>query len=158
MKVLVQRVSEARVTVGDETTGRIGRGVVVLLGVERGDDERRAGWYARRLAALRLFPGETGDPWQRSLLEVGGAALVVSQFTLAARTRKGRRPSFDPAAEPGQARALYEFFARTLEQEGIPVARGRFGAMMRVHLVNDGPVTFLLDGPGQAPARGSGRD
>ncbi|GAB4370568.1 MAG: D-aminoacyl-tRNA deacylase [Acidobacteriota bacterium] len=153
MKVLVQRVSRAQVTVADEVVGSIGRGVVVLLGVERGDDERLAVWYARRLAVLRLFPAADGTPWSRSLVDVGGGALVVSQFTLAARTRKGRRPSFDRAADPPVAESLYERFAAELEQLGVAVARGRFGAMMQVELVNDGPVTFLLDGPSPGDAK-----
>lgn len=146
MKVLVQRVSEASVTVEGATIGRIARGVLVLLGVERGDDEALATWYARRLAALRLFPDESGL-WQRTLGDVGGAVLVVSQFTLAARTRKGRRPSFDDAAEPEMARRLYELFLAVLADEGLATERGRFGALMSVALVNDGPVTFLLEGP-----------
>jgi len=147
LKILVQRVSRARVSVGEETVGRIGRGVVVFVGVERGDDHRLAEWYARRLAVLRLFPDDDGGPWRKALPEVGGQALVVSQFTLAARTRRGRRPSFDPAEEPERAQELYEAFAARLALEGVPVERGRFGARMEVHLVNDGPVTFLLEGP-----------
>ncbi len=152
MKVLVQRVSRAEVRVDDEVTGRIGRGVVVLLGVETSDDDALARWYAARLASMKLFPDEEGSSlWRRTLGEVGGGVLVVSQFTLAARTRKGRRPSFDPAAPPEQAEALYEVFVGSLEEQGLATARGRFGAMMQVELVNEGPVTFLLDGPASAP-------
>lgn len=152
MKVLVQRVSRAEVRVAGEVVGEIGLGVLVLLGVERSDDERLARWYAGRLASMRLFPDEEGGSlWRRTLRDVGGAALVVSQFTLAARTRKGRRPSFDPAAPPEQGAALYEVFVGALEKEGLPTARGRFGSMMQVELVNEGPVTFLLDGPASAP-------
>lgn len=125
----------------------IGRGVVILLGIERGDRPEQADWYARRVAAMRLFPGPDGTEWVSGLGEVGGAALVVSQFTLAARTRKGRRPSFDPAAPPEEAVPLYRRFVETLRGEGIPVEEGRFRTMMEVELVNDGPVTFLLDGP-----------
>lgn len=149
MKVLVQRVSRAQVLVEGEVVGSVGRGVVVLLGVERGDDEKRARWYADRLATLKLFPDPEAGLWRKTLAEVGGAALVVSQFTLAARTRKGRRPSFDPAAEPAEAERIYEIFVEQLERAGLETARGRFGAMMQVELVNDGPVTFLLDGPAE---------
>jgi D-tyrosyl-tRNA(Tyr) deacylase len=146
VKVLIQRVSRARVAVGGETVGEIGRGVVALVGVETGDEASLAAWYARRLASMKLFPGD-GKLWQHTLAEVEGGVLAVSQFTLAARTRKGRRPSFDPAAPPEQAERLYEVFVAELEAAGIPAARGRFGAMMEVELVNEGPVTFLLDGP-----------
>ena len=149
MKVLIQRVSRARVDVDGKTVGEIGRGVVALVGVETGDDAPLAAWYAQRLAAMKLFPG--GDKlWQRTLAEVEGCVLAVSQFTLAARTRKGRRPSFDPAAPPEQAERLYEVFVTELEAAGIPTARGRFGAMMQVELVNEGPVTFMLDGPARS--------
>lgn len=147
MKVLVQRVSRAAVRVADAEVGAIGRGVLVLLGIESGDDRAHAEWYARRLAGMRLFAADDGGLWQRTLAEVGGAVLVVSQFTLAARTRKGRRPSFDDALPPQEALPLYQAFIATLRAEGLPVAEGRFGAMMAVELVNDGPVTFLLDGP-----------
>ena len=147
MKVLVQRVSRAEVRVDGETKASIAGGVLVLLGVERSDNEDHARWYARRLTTLKFFASPTGEPWRRSLAEVGGAVLLVSQFTLPARTRKGRRPSFDPAAPPEQGRRLYEVFAEALEAEGVEVATGVFGAMMQVELVNEGPVTFLLDGP-----------
>ncbi|RMG44792.1 MAG: D-tyrosyl-tRNA(Tyr) deacylase [Acidobacteria bacterium] len=148
MKVLVQRVLRASVRVGGEEVGSIGRGLLVFLGVESGDDERTADWYARRVAAMKWFPDESGGLWRKTVGEVGGAALVVSQFTLAARTRKGRRPSFDPAAPPERAEALYRRFLGTLRSAGVPTSEGRFGARMEVELVNDGPVTFLLDGPG----------
>lgn len=147
VKVLVQRVARAAVAVGGETVSAIGPGALVLLGVERGDSAELAGWYARRLAAMKLFPAD-GILWARTLAETGGAVLVVSQFTLAARTRKGRRPSFDPAAPPELAVPLCAAFVQALRGEGLRVEEGRFGAMMQVELVNDGPVTFLLDGPG----------
>lgn len=147
MKVLLQRVTRARVLVGEEVVGAIGRGVVVLLGIERGDEAGTTRWYARKLATMRLFPGPDGKLWERTLGEVEGGVLVVSQFTLAARTRKGRRPSFDRAEDPGVAQQLYEVFCAEIEAEGLTVAQGRFGAMMQVELVNDGPVTLLLDGP-----------
>jgi len=147
MKVLLQRVSRAEVRVEGRTVGAIGRGALVFLGVERGDAEQQARWYARRLSLLKLFSDPAQGPWRRTLAEVDGAALVVSQFTLPARTRKGRRPSFDDAAPPERARILYELFIETLRGEGLPVEEGAFGEMMQVELVNDGPVTFLLDGP-----------
>jgi len=148
MKVLVQRVLRAEVRVEGELTGRIGRGLLVFVGVERTDDEPLARWYARRLLALKLFEDEEGGLWRRSVAEAGGGVLAVSQFTLAARTRKGRRPSFDPAAPPERARELYRAFVDEVAAAGVPVAEGRFGARMEVELVNDGPVTFLIDGPG----------
>ncbi len=147
MKVLLQRVRRAAVRVDGATIGSIGAGAVVFLGVERRDDDDLARWYARRLAGFKLFPGPDGRPWTLTLGEARGAALVVSQFTLAARTRKGRRPSFDPAAEPERAEALYEIFLREARDQGLEVVPGRFGAMMEIELVNAGPVTFLLDGP-----------
>jgi len=147
VKVLVQRVTRASVAVEGEVVAAIGTGALVLLGVERDDTPERAGCYARRLASMKLLPGD-GVLWSRTLAEVGGAVLVVSQFTLAARTRKGRRPSFDPAAPPEIAVPLCTAFVETLREGGLRVEEGRFGAMMQVELVNDGPVTFLLDGPG----------
>jgi D-tyrosyl-tRNA(Tyr) deacylase len=151
MKVLLQRVSRAEVRVGGEVVSSIGRGLLVFLGVERGDSEANADWYAARTAVLRLFPSDE-RPLERSVEEIGGEILVVSQFTLAARTRKGRRPSFDPAAEPALAEALYERFASSLRRRGLSVATGSFGATMQVELVNEGPVTFLLEGP-EVPRR-----
>jgi D-tyrosyl-tRNA(Tyr) deacylase len=146
VKVLVQRVSRAQVVVDGDPVGRIGRGVVALIGVETTDDEALARWYAQRLASMKLFP-EAEKLWQRTLGEVEGAVLAVSQFTLAARTRKGRRPSFDPAAPPEQGERIYRVFVEELQAAGLETAEGRFGALMQVELVNDGPVTFLLDGP-----------
>ncbi len=147
MRVLVQRVSRAAVRVDGREVASIGRGLIVLLGVETTDDAALAEWYARRLLRLKLFEGSDGRPWSRSVTDAGGAVVVVSQFTLPARTRKGLRPSFDPAAPPELARDLYERFAGEIEAAGVPVGRGEFGARMDVELVNDGPVTFLLDGP-----------
>jgi D-aminoacyl-tRNA deacylase len=142
MIAAIQRVSRAEVRVDAEIVGKIGLGLVVLLGVERGDGTADAGALARKLAALRIFPGRT--PMDRSVKEVGGACLVVSQFTLAGSTRKGNRPSFDRAEDPALAQTLYEHFAEQVRQESIPVATGRFAAHMQVELVNDGPVTFVL--------------
>jgi D-aminoacyl-tRNA deacylase len=136
----VQRVSRARVTPG----GEIGAGVCVLLGVADGDDATRAERLAGKVARLRVFENDEGK-FDRSLLDVGGDALVVSQFTLIADTTKGNRPSFAAAARPEQAEPLYERFCETLEREGVRVARGVFGARMALELVNDGPVTIVLE-------------
>jgi D-aminoacyl-tRNA deacylase len=144
MRAVCQRVSEARVKVDQEVVGEIGAGLVVLLGVERGDAHAEAERLAGKVARLRIFEGDSGH-FDRSLLDVRGAALVVSQFTLLADTRKGNRPSFTSAAPPEEANPLYELFCKTLTAGGTPVARGVFGARMAVELVNDGPVTIVLD-------------
>ena len=144
MRAVVQRVSRARVTVDGRTTGEIGAGLVVLLGVGAGDDEQAARYLADKIAELRIFEDEAGK-MNRSLLESGGAVLAVSQFTLYGNCRKGRRPSFDRAARPDPARSLYEKFVAFLQQRGVRVEQGVFQAMMEVELVNDGPVTLLLD-------------
>ncbi|HZN54508.1 MAG TPA: D-aminoacyl-tRNA deacylase [Candidatus Polarisedimenticolaceae bacterium] len=151
MKVLIQRVSRAAVRVAGREAGSIGRGALVFLGVERDDRPSDASSYARRAAELRIFPDEEGR-MNRSVEEIGGAVLVVSQFTLAAATRRGRRPSFEGAAEPAVARELYEAFVAALRARGIPTESGVFGAMMEVELVNDGPVTILLDPKDEARA------
>jgi D-aminoacyl-tRNA deacylase len=140
----VQRVAEARVRVGEEVVGEIGAGLCVLLGVARGDEEVDAERLAGRAARLRIFENEEGK-FDRSLLDIGGAALVVSQFTLIADTAKGNRPSFTEAAPPAEAERLYEAFCAALRELGAPVETGVFGARMRVELVNDGPVTIVLD-------------
>ncbi len=144
MKALIQRVSEARVEIEDQTVGKIGRGLLVLVCAVPEDDQEVADRLAAKIAKLRIFE-DTAGKMNLSLLDIGGAALVVSQFTLAADTRKGNRPSFIGAAPPEQARALYERFADALAENGVPVERGRFGAAMRIHLINDGPVTIWLD-------------
>ena len=144
MRVVVQRVSEARVIVDGEVVAEIGAGLCVLLGVAAEDDEATAVRVADRVARLRVFANDEGK-FDRSLLDTGGAALVVSQFTLIADTAKGNRPSFSHAARPGQAEALYERFCEALRVHGIRVATGVFGARMAVGLVNDGPVTIVLD-------------
>ena len=144
MKAVLQRVSKARVTVAGETVGRIGRGMLVLLGVERGDGERDADWLAEKIVGLRIFEDDAGK-MNLALLEVGGELLVVSQFTLAGTCAKGRRPSFDDAAPPAEASRLYEYFVARARGTGVPVATGVFQAMMAVELVNDGPVTFILE-------------
>jgi D-tyrosyl-tRNA(Tyr) deacylase len=144
VRVLLQRVSRAEVRIDGAVRGRIGRGVLVLLGVEDTDPAEDAAWYADKTADLRIFPDEEGK-MNRSLLDVSGEALVVSQFTLVAATRRGRRPSFSGAAPPERAEALYRRFTERLRERGVPVATGSFGAMMDVELVNDGPVTILLE-------------
>jgi D-tyrosyl-tRNA(Tyr) deacylase len=144
LRAVVQRVSEARVTVDGERVGEIGRGLVVLLGVARGDVEAGAERLAGKVARLRIFEDEAGK-FDRSLVDVGGEALVVSQFTLIADTRKGNRPSFTDAAPAEQAEALYERFCGVLREVGVPVETGVFGARMQVELTNDGPVTIVLD-------------
>jgi len=143
MRAVCQRVSEARVTVHGNVHGQIERGLVVLLGVERRDDREEAKRLAAKVVRLRIFDGDTGK-FDRSVRDVGGAALVVSQFTLLADTRKGNRPSFTNAAPPEQAEPLYEDFCAAVADEGIPVVRGVFGARMAVELVNEGPVTIVL--------------
>ena len=144
MRAVVQRVSSASVTVGGEIVASCAAGLVVLLGVAVGDREADADRLAARIARLRVFENEDGR-FDRSLLDIRGDALVVSQFTLIADTRKGSRPSFTDAASPQHAEPLYERFCAALEQEGVPVARGVFGARMAVALENDGPVTIVLD-------------
>lgn len=144
MRAVVQRVSEARVLVEGSVVGAIAAGLVVLLGVERGDAEADAERLAGKVARLRIFEGETGH-FDVSLLDVGGSALVVSQFTLIGDTRKGNRPSFTRAAPPEEADPLYERFCAALGAAGVPVEHGVFGARMAVELVNDGPVTIILD-------------
>ena len=144
MRLLLQRVSWAEVRVDGATVGAIGLGLVVLVGVGHGDDEALAVAMAGKVVDLRIFSDEEGKT-NRSLIDVAGAVLVVSQFTLFTDTRKGRRPSFLDAAPPELGAALYERFAGALETRGIPVARGVFGSEMEVDLVNDGPMTIWLD-------------
>jgi len=142
VRAVCQRVTEARVRVAGNVVGEIGPGLCVLLGVARGDRDVRR--LAEKVARLRVFPDEDGR-FDRSVLDAGGSALVVSQFTLIADTAKGNRPSFGDAAPPEEAEPLYEQFCAALEQLGVPVARGVFGASMAVELINDGPVTIVLD-------------
>jgi D-aminoacyl-tRNA deacylase len=144
VRAVVQRVSSARVVVDGEAVGEIGAGLCVLLGVAREDGEVEATRLAGRIARLRIFENEEGR-FDRSLLDIGGAALVVSQFTLIANTAKGNRPSFTNAAQPEQAEPHYEAFCVALRELGVGVATGRFGARMRVEIANDGPVTIVLD-------------
>ncbi len=144
MRAVVQRVREARVTVGEEVRGEIGHGLCVLLGVAREDGEAQAERLAAKVARLRIFENDDGR-FDRSLLDVGGSTLVVSQFTLVADTARGNRPSFGAAAAPELAARLYERFCAELRALGVRVETGVFGARMAVHLLNDGPVTVVLD-------------
>jgi len=144
MRVVIQRVASARVTVDGEAVGSIGGGLLALLGVHVDDNQGDADWLLDKMLDLRIFQNAEGK-FDQSLQETGGGLLVVSQFTLLANTRKGRRPSFSEAARPEQAIPLYERFAARARAHGIPTATGRFGASMQVELVNDGPVTIILD-------------
>lgn len=144
MRACIQRVSRAQVTIAGEVVGRIGRGLVVLLGVATNDSSADARQLAEKISELRIFPDDEGK-MNRSLIEIGGAMLVVSQFTLLGDCRKGRRPSFTDAAEPTLGERLYEEFVAAVKAKGIEVATGRFRQMMDVSLTNDGPVTLLLD-------------
>ncbi len=144
MRALVQRVSRANVAVDGQTVGRIGRGFVVLLGVTHADTRADAEWVAAKIAGLRVFDDEAGK-MNRSLADVGGELLVVSQFTLYGDARKGRRPSFSDAAAPEQAEPLVDLFVGFLRAAGFPVATGVFGAHMDVEIHNDGPVTLLVE-------------
>ena len=144
MRALVQRVNEASVTVDSETVGAIDQGVVVLVGVTHGDTEEEADWLARKIAGLRIFEDREGR-MNVGLLDAGGEALVVSQFTLYADASKGRRPSFVDAAPPEIAEPLVEYFANALRGYHVPVEEGVFGAMMMVEIHNDGPVTIMLE-------------
>jgi len=144
MRSVCQRVGEARVRVGGEVVAEIGPGLCILLGVAAGDGETEAVRLAGKVARLRVFPDEEGR-FDRSVLDAGGSALVVSQFTLLADTAKGNRPSFSDAAPPEDAEPLYERFCDGLRELGVPVQQGVFGAAMQVELVNDGPVTIVVD-------------
>jgi D-aminoacyl-tRNA deacylase len=144
MRAVVQRVSEASASVDGREVGRVGRGLLVYLGVGAGDADADLEYLAQKIAGLRIFPDDA-HAMNRSVVDGGGGALVVSQFTLYGDARRGKRPSFTDAMEPAAAEAMYERFAARLEQLGVPSARGVFGAMMHVRSVNDGPVTILLD-------------
>ena len=149
MRAVVQRVTSARVTVGERVTGAIGPGLLVFLGVERGDESQDVEYVVAKVRDLRIFEDEGDEQGRkrmnRSVLDVGGRVLMVSQFTLAGDVRRGRRPSFDDAAPPEEARRRYEEAVAALRASGLTVETGEFQAMMRVQLENDGPVTILLD-------------
>jgi D-aminoacyl-tRNA deacylase len=149
MKLLVQRVSRAEVSVGGKSVGSIGKGLLVLLGLERGDDAALAEEAARKVAGLRIFEDEAGK-MNLAVAEVGGSVLVVSQFTLAADLSRGRRPGFERALPPAEAEPLYDYFSKVVGMLGLPVKMGVFGAMMDVSLVNAGPATFWIDLPPRA--------
>ncbi len=144
MRAVVQRVSQARVTVQGEVTGKIDRGLLVLIGIGSADTESGADYLADKIAGLRIFEDAQGK-MNLSVADVGGSVLAVSQFTLYGDVRHGRRPSFDAAAPPEKARALYEYFVERIRATGLRCETGRFQEMMQVELVNDGPVTILLD-------------
>ena len=144
MRALLQRVREAQVTVDGDVLGQCGPGLMILVCAMQGDTEAEAGKLAAKAARLRIFPDAAGK-MNRSLTDMRGAALVVSQFTLAADTSRGNRPGFSAAAPPADGERLYQDFARQMQQQGVPVATGRFGADMKVSLVNDGPVTIWLE-------------
>lgn len=144
MKAVIQRVSSASVTVEGASVGRIGKGILVLLGIEKGDEKAGADWLAEKICGLRIFYDEAGK-MNLSLLDVGGSLLVVSQFTLAGNCAKGKRPSFDTAAPADEGNRLYEYFVTASKRLGVPVETGIFQADMQVSLVNDGPVTFILE-------------
>ena len=144
MRVVLQRVSEAKVTVDGEIAGAIGPGLLILLGISRTDTRRDCEYLAGKVTGLRIFMDDNGK-MNRSVTDLGGSLLVVSQFTLYGDCRKGRRPGFDAAADPETARQLYEYFVAILRERSIPVETGIFQASMKVSLVNDGPVTLIVD-------------
>ncbi len=146
MKALVQRVSRAKVTVDDSVTGEIGAGLLVFVGFRGEDTPGELDWMAEKLTGLRIFPDENGN-MNRSIKDIAGQMLVVSQFTLHANTRKGKRPSFIKAADPETANILYRLFIQKIKERDIPLAEGVFGAHMNVELINDGPVTIMVDSP-----------
>jgi D-tyrosyl-tRNA(Tyr) deacylase len=148
MRAVVQRVAAAAVSVDGALVGAIDHGLVVLLGIARGDGPQEADWLADKVIGLRIFSNTTGK-FDHSVRDVDGGVLVISQFTLIADTRKGRRPSFEQAAPPEEAEPLYEHFKQRVMAAGVPVRGGRFGAHMRVQLVNDGPVTIVIDTTGR---------
>ena len=145
MRAVVQRVTSARVRIGDRVAGEIGRGLLVLIGIGRDDTADDVTYVVGKIRDMRVFEGTGGKPMDRSVAEVGGAVLAVSQFTLYGDVRRGRRPAFDAAAAPDAARGLYDDFVRELRATQLPVATGEFQAVMHVELVNDGPVTVLID-------------
>ena len=150
MRILIQRVSQARVTVSERTVGAIRTGLLVFLGVAKSDGPADANYLIDRLLGLRIFPDEAGK-MNRNVSEAGGSLLIVSQFTLYADCRKGRRPGFDQAAPPETALSLYNYFVEAAKKGPVPVETGVFQASMEVHLVNDGPVTIQIDSPGGTP-------
>lgn len=157
MKVLVQRVSQAKVSIGDEVSGSIGRGLVLLAGIERDDTDFDTSFMAGKCLSLRIFDDHSGR-MNLSVIDVGGGLLAISQFTLCADTRKGRRPSFVDAAPPDLALPLFDSFVASLRKAEVEVATGRFGAMMMVEIHNEGPVTLMLDSIPHRKVKVNGRD
>ena len=155
MKIVLQRVREARVDVEGRTAGRVGRGLCLLVGVEKGDGEADAEFLARKAVEMRIFPDAAGK-MNLALGDIGGEVLAVSQFTLAGSVRKGRRPSFDGAEEPARAAELFRYFVGAVEALGVTVETGVFQALMDVHIHNDGPVTFILESRRGAAPRDEG--
>lgn len=145
MKIIVQRVQSSQVIVNGDTIGKIGRGLNLLVAIAPTDTDQELQWMARKCLELRLFPDADGNPWTCSVQEIQGEILVVSQFTLYGDCRKGRRPSFSNSAKPDQAEARYEQFIALLRDSGLTIQTGQFGAMMQVEIVNDGPVTLILE-------------
>ena len=145
MRVIIQRVKSSSVIVGDRTIGKIGKGLNLLVGIAATDTEAELDWMTRKCLNLRLFPDEDNKPWSKSIVDIQGEILVVSQFTLYGDCRKGRRPSFSASASPEVARSLYDLFIGKLQQSGLTIATGQFGTMMSVEIENDGPVTMILE-------------
>ena len=148
MKVLLQRVSRASVSIDGKITGEIGRGLLALVGFGKSDTEKDIDWMSKKIAELRIF-SDSNSNMNQSVLDIGGEILIVSQFTLHANTRKGRRPSFVEAAPPERAELLYDLFLEIVSHSGLSVQSGEFGAMMKVSLVNEGPVTVMVDSPSE---------
>jgi len=145
MRVIIQRVKSSQVEIEGKIVGEIGRGLNLLVGITNSDTEAELDWMVRKCLDLRLFPAENSNSWDYSVKEIGGEILVVSQFTLYGDARKGRRPSFSQAASPDLAESLYNQFVNKLQDSGLAIATGEFGANMQVHIENDGPVTLLLE-------------
>ena len=146
MRVIIQRVKSSSVKVDGEIVGQIGRGLNLLVGIAIADTEAELDWMVRKCLELRLFPDDAIDkPWSKSVMDIQGEILIISQFTLYGDCRKGRRPSFGSSAAPDAARSLYDLFVSKLKQSGLNIATGTFGAMMEVDIVNDGPVTLVLE-------------
>ena len=145
MRVIIQRVKSSSVKVDGEIIGQIGRGLNLLVGIAATDTEAELDWMTRKCLELRLFSDDTNRPWSKSVIDIQGEILVISQFTLYGDCRKGRRPSFSDSAAPDVARSLYDLFVTKLKQSSLNVATGKFGAMMEVDIVNDGPVTLILE-------------
>jgi D-tyrosyl-tRNA(Tyr) deacylase len=157
MRVVVQRVKASHVCVDGQIIGQISRGLTLLVGIADSDTEAELAWMNRKVLELRLFPNGEGGRFDRSVLEIGGELLVISQFTLYGDCRKGRRPSFDRAAPPDHAERLYNQFVETLRSSGLKVATGKFGAMMQVAIENDGPVTIWLEREREEERKGQGK-